>query len=144
MFSRQCLGKRRIPDLATLRREAVAWKRRVNREQVKIDWRFDRKAARKMFGYKKTSYQAVRELVACLLPPRPLRSALGQLWGTADHMLKIWFVLKEMGLGVGRPPVRVTTASPTAALSRLFSFGADDGSFFVPFRSHRSLRHDEA
>ena len=62
-----------------------------------------------------------------------LRSALGQLWGTADHMLKIWFVLKEMGLGDGRPPVRVTTASPTNALSRLFSFGADDGSFFVPF-----------
>ena len=62
-----------------------------------------------------------------------LRSAIGQLWGTADHMLKIWFVLKEMGLGVGQPPVRVTTASPTDALSRLFLFGADDGSFFVPF-----------
>ena len=32
MFSRQCLGKRRIPDLTTLRREAAAWNRRVNRE----------------------------------------------------------------------------------------------------------------
>ena len=53
IFSRQCLGQRRIPDLATLRREAAAWKRRVNREQVKIDWRFDRKAARKTFGYKR-------------------------------------------------------------------------------------------
>lgn len=41
MFSRQCLGKRRIPDLAALHPEAAAWKRRVNREQVKIDWRFD-------------------------------------------------------------------------------------------------------
>ena len=45
-----------------LRREAAAWKRRVNREQVKIDWRFDRKAARKTFGYKRPVYQAVREL----------------------------------------------------------------------------------
>jgi hypothetical protein len=53
MFSRQCLGKRRIADLATLRREAAAWNRRVNREQVKIDWRFDRKSARRKFGYKR-------------------------------------------------------------------------------------------
>ncbi len=53
LFSRQCLGKRRIPDLATLRREAAAWNRRVNRERVKIDWRFDRKTARRKFGYKR-------------------------------------------------------------------------------------------
>jgi len=55
LFSRQCLGKRRIPDLATLRREAAAWNRRVNRERVKIDWRFDRKTARRKFGYKRPS-----------------------------------------------------------------------------------------
>ena len=53
LFSRQCLGKRRLPDLTTLRREAAAWNRRVNREQVKIDWRFDRKTARRKFGYKR-------------------------------------------------------------------------------------------
>ena len=62
LFARQCLGKRRIPDLATLRREAGAWNRRVNRDRVKIDWKFDRKAARRTFRYKKTSYHAVREL----------------------------------------------------------------------------------
>ena len=55
LFSRQCLGKRRIPDLATLRREAAAWNRRVNRERVKIDWRFDRKTARRKFGYKRST-----------------------------------------------------------------------------------------
>ena len=55
LFSRQRLGKRRIPDLATLRRQATAWNRRVNRERVKIDWRFDRKAARRKFGYKRPS-----------------------------------------------------------------------------------------
>jgi hypothetical protein len=47
------LGKRRLADLATLRREAAAWNRRVNREQVKINWRFDRKSARRKFGYKR-------------------------------------------------------------------------------------------
>lgn len=53
LFARQCLGKRRIPDLATLRREARAWNRRMNRDQIKIDWKFDRKAARRTFGYKR-------------------------------------------------------------------------------------------
>ena len=53
LFSGQCLGKRRIEDLAKLRREAAAWKRRVNRERVKIDWRFNRKAARRKFGYER-------------------------------------------------------------------------------------------
>ncbi len=51
LFSRQCLGKRRVADLATLRREAAAWNRRVNRDRVKIDWKFDRKSARRKFGY---------------------------------------------------------------------------------------------
>jgi DDE superfamily endonuclease len=45
IFARQCLGSRRIPDLKTLRREACAWNRRMNRDRVKINWKFDRKAA---------------------------------------------------------------------------------------------------
>jgi hypothetical protein len=57
MFSRQCLGKRRIPDLATLRRESRAWNRRVNRAQTKINWSFDRRAARRKFGYKSPSFK---------------------------------------------------------------------------------------
>jgi hypothetical protein len=52
IFSRQCLGHRRIPDLKTLRQETKAWNRRVNRDRVKIDWKFNRKAARRKFGYK--------------------------------------------------------------------------------------------
>jgi hypothetical protein len=51
MFSRQCLGKRRIPSLKILKAEAKAWNRRANRDRVKIAWKFDRKAARKKFGY---------------------------------------------------------------------------------------------
>jgi len=52
LFSRQCLGERRIPDLVTLRREAAAWNFRVNRERIKIDWRLDRKTARRKLGCK--------------------------------------------------------------------------------------------
>jgi hypothetical protein len=53
LFPRQCLGRRRIPDLQTLRREGLAWNRRVNHARVKINWKFGRKAARKKFGYNK-------------------------------------------------------------------------------------------
>lgn len=55
LFARQCLGRRRLPDLKTLRRESRAWNRRVNRARTTINWRFDRKAARRKFGYKKQS-----------------------------------------------------------------------------------------
>jgi hypothetical protein len=57
MFARQCLGKRRIPDLKTLKREARAWNRQTNRNRTKINWRFDRKAARRKFGYKQNSFK---------------------------------------------------------------------------------------
>jgi hypothetical protein len=57
LFCRQCLGRRRIPDLQTLRREARAWNRRINRERVQINWKFNRKAARQKFGYKSQSFR---------------------------------------------------------------------------------------
>lgn len=52
LFAKQCLGKRRIGDLRTLRAEARAWNRRTNRKRVTINWTFDRKKARKKFKYK--------------------------------------------------------------------------------------------
>src|ERR1022692_4320344 len=55
LFSRQCLGQRRIPDLPTLRSESRAWNRRINRVGVTINWKFDRKAAQK-FGYTTNSF----------------------------------------------------------------------------------------
>ena len=55
LFSRQCLGTRRIPSLADLRREAGAWNRKMNRNQVTIDWQFTRKKARIKFNYKRNS-----------------------------------------------------------------------------------------
>jgi len=52
LFSRQRLGKRRIPSLKILKAEAKAWNRRMNRDHVKINWKFDRRAARRKFRYK--------------------------------------------------------------------------------------------
>ena len=57
LFSRQCLGNRRIPDLQTLRRESRAWNRRMNRGLIKINWKFDRRAARRKFHYKRKSFK---------------------------------------------------------------------------------------
>jgi transposase len=51
LFSRQCLGQRRIGDQASLRKQARAWNRRTNRHRVIIQWAFTRKKARQKFGY---------------------------------------------------------------------------------------------
>ena len=52
LYSRQCLGTRRIPSLERLKRETKAWNRRANQKRTKINWRFTRKKARKVFKYK--------------------------------------------------------------------------------------------
>jgi len=39
-------------DLQTLRRESRAWNRCMNRDQIKINWKFDRRSARRKFGHK--------------------------------------------------------------------------------------------
>ena len=57
LFSRQCLGTRRIPDLKTLRRESRAWNRRMNRDRITINWQFNRRAARRKFGYKRKYFK---------------------------------------------------------------------------------------
>ena len=51
LLSRQCLGKRRIPDLRTLAREVRAWRRVTTHEGMPIRWRFRVKDARRMFRY---------------------------------------------------------------------------------------------
>jgi hypothetical protein len=53
MFSRQCLGTRRISQLETLQQETRAWNREANRKRTKINWRFTRRKARKLFHYKR-------------------------------------------------------------------------------------------
>lgn len=51
MYSRQCLGKTRIPDIKTLRKKTNAWNKVVNERNVKIKWGFTRKDAREKFNY---------------------------------------------------------------------------------------------
>ena len=55
LFSRQCLGQRRIASLGDLRREAKAWNQKMNRNRVIIDWKFTRRKAREKFGYKRNN-----------------------------------------------------------------------------------------
>ena len=60
LFARQCLGKRRMPNLKHLQRESKAWNRRMNRDEVTIDWQFTRKKAREAFRYHRTSFPRSR------------------------------------------------------------------------------------
>jgi 5-methylcytosine-specific restriction protein B len=61
-----------------------------------------------------------------------LQSALNDLRGTADHLLKIWLTLKHMGLEAGSA-VSIDTANSTPSLKELFDFGDRDGRFYIPF-----------
>lgn len=51
MYSRQCLGKSRIPDINLLRKRTKAWNQFINRRNVKIKWQFSRQDAREKFDY---------------------------------------------------------------------------------------------
>lgn len=52
LYSRQCLGRRRIATLEALTHESLAWNHKMNLDRVQIDWRFTRKRAREKFGYR--------------------------------------------------------------------------------------------
>ena len=56
LFSRQCLARRRIGDQASLKGQARAWNPRTNHDRVTIQWKFDRQAARRTFGYSKNLF----------------------------------------------------------------------------------------
>lgn len=62
-----------------------------------------------------------------------IEQALARLHATAGHLLKIWLVLKHMGLAIGAPPVLIDTRNSTPSLERLFGFGDPEHRFFVPF-----------
>ena len=54
IFSRQCLGKRRIPTIARLTTETNAWNQRINQDKTTIEWKFTRKKARQKLKYQIT------------------------------------------------------------------------------------------
>src|SRR5262245_34136083 len=53
LVGRQCLGKRRIPNLPTLRREVRRWRAVATHQGAPIRWKFRVKDARRVFGYDK-------------------------------------------------------------------------------------------
>jgi hypothetical protein len=57
LFFRQCLGKRRIGNSNSLRSQARAWNRRVNRDQITIQWKFTRKQTGRKLNYTITRSQ---------------------------------------------------------------------------------------
>ena len=53
MYSRQCLGRTRIPDAETLKRKTQHWERYINEKGVTINWTFNKKIAREKMNYRK-------------------------------------------------------------------------------------------
>lgn len=71
--------------------------------------------------------------------------SLSAMYGTAGHLLKIWFALKHMGLGTQTGGIEVDTSNSTPSLKRLFSCGATDGRFYIPFAHtprYLTMKHD--
>ncbi|MGH9436217.1 MAG: IS630 family transposase, partial [Terriglobia bacterium] len=76
LYARQCLGKRRIPDFATLQRESRAWNRHVNRARVKINWKFSRSDARQKFAYDKYTFKRSNAYYQTITTPVDAPAAL--------------------------------------------------------------------
>jgi hypothetical protein len=55
LWSRECLGKRRIPSFQQLEQQTASWTSCANAEKRTIEWRFTSRKARKRFGYKKST-----------------------------------------------------------------------------------------
>ncbi len=75
-----------------------------------------------------------------------IKEAVYGMRGTANHLLKIWMVLKLMGLDE-HTPVMIDTSNSKPYLERLFDYGAPDKSFFIPFASTQrfaSMKGDAA
>ena len=53
MYSRQSLGKTRIPDIDSLKKRTKAWVNYINQANVIINWKFTKNKARDKFKYEK-------------------------------------------------------------------------------------------
>ena len=51
MYSRQCLGKTRIPNINLLKKKTKLWKSFINKKQPTIAWSFTKIHAREKMGY---------------------------------------------------------------------------------------------
>ena len=52
LLSRQALGRERVPDYGALRQRIRSWSTKATRRKLVINWRFTKKKARLVFGYK--------------------------------------------------------------------------------------------
>lgn len=52
MYSRQCLGKRRIGEIEDLRKKTNAWVKAINSKKIIIKWKFNKSKAKEKFNYK--------------------------------------------------------------------------------------------
>lgn len=76
---------------------------------------------------------------------RTIELSLAKMLGTAGHLLKIWFTLKHMGLTSVSPPIEIDTSNSTPSLQTLFSCGATDNRFYIPFAHtprYMTMKHD--
>ena len=74
-----------------------------------------------------------------------LQRALRRMYGSAGHLLKIWFALKHMGLAAQSKPVEIDTGNSTPSLQKLFSCGSPDKTFYIPFAHtprYLTMKHD--
>ncbi len=74
LLARECLGRRRIADLPSLRSETRAWTRRANRQRRIIQWRFTRRKARKVFGYRRPGHTMSQSGCTRHHQPKPISS----------------------------------------------------------------------
>ena len=90
MFSRQCLGKRRIGDRDPLRKETRAWNRRMNHDRVMIQWRFTRKLTRHKFGCAITRSRLVMKFVVMKYTSSCLHlSGRGRSWNGRHSFVRV-------------------------------------------------------
>jgi DDE superfamily endonuclease len=52
MWSRECMGRNRFPELSVLQNQTKAWNRQTDRSRRTIQWRFTTEKARRLFGYR--------------------------------------------------------------------------------------------
>ena len=81
------------------------------------------------------------------LDKKTIEKSLHALQGTADHMIKIWLVLKAMGL-TKKDSGGVDTSNSSTQLTTLFHSGSPEGQFCVPFVSaeskYRFMKRDDS
>jgi hypothetical protein len=113
LFSRQCLGPRRIPSLGDLQREARAWNRRMNRDRVTIGWRVTAKRHARSSATKETTSRGQRPSVLAEIAKQSRlrdRPALAELRSPARLLLP---ATKEQNFAFCSPP-RTVALVPAA------------------------------